>query len=120
MKWSERQVGDAVVATVAGRIDLTNADALRDQMTEALKKTKAALVLAEHETLEAALAAGRFAAEADDLRLYRRIATMRTDAPVPELPDTTPDWARAAGLAATWGLQALERRLRARFDGSED
>jgi anti-sigma B factor antagonist/stage II sporulation protein AA (anti-sigma F factor antagonist) len=45
MKWSERQVGDAVVATVAGRVDLTNADALRDQMTEALKKTKAALVL---------------------------------------------------------------------------
>lgn len=45
MKWSERQVGEAVVATVAGRIDLTNADALRDQMTEALKKTKAALVL---------------------------------------------------------------------------
>ena len=32
--------------------------------------------------------AGRFAAEADDLRLYRRIATMDASAPLPPLADT--------------------------------
>src|SRR5207302_5051341 len=36
---------------------------------------KAADILREHGTLEAALEAGRFSAEAEDLRLYRRIAT---------------------------------------------
>src|SRR5439155_6780479 len=37
---------------------------------------KAAEILGRYGTLEAALADGRFAAEAEELRLYRRIATM--------------------------------------------
>src|SRR6266550_4042348 len=56
----------------------------------------AAGVLKEYGTLERVLAAGRFSAVADDLRLYRQIAQMDADAPVPELVDQEPTWARAA------------------------
>lgn len=45
MDWKERLVGDAVVASVKGRIDLSNADALKDAMTAALGKAKSALIL---------------------------------------------------------------------------
>jgi DNA polymerase-1 len=72
---------------------------------------KAAALLREFGTLEAALAAGRFAAQADDLRLYRRVATLQADAPLPELPDVDPDWAGASALAGSWGLKALSKRL---------
>jgi DNA polymerase-1 len=75
---------------------------------------KAAQVLREFGTLEAALAAGRFAAEAEALRAYRRVATMDADAPLPALPDAAPDWASAASLARAWGLGALSRRLEER------
>jgi DNA polymerase-1 len=68
-------------------------------------------VLAEFPSLEAALAAGRFASQADDLRLYRRLATMDAAAPLPPLPDVTPTWARGAALARDWGLKALADRL---------
>lgn len=71
----------------------------------------AAKVLAEFPSLEAALAAGRFASQADDLRLYRRLATMDATAPLPPLPDMTPTWARGAALARDWGLKALADRL---------
>jgi len=71
----------------------------------------AASVLHEYGTLEAALAAGRFSPIADDLRLYRRVAAMDADAPLPALHDTPPDWARAATAAAELGLGALSRRL---------
>jgi 5'-3' exonuclease len=57
---------------------------------------KAAEILHEHRTLEDALAAGRFAAEAEDLRLYRRIAQMDASAPLPPLKDQTPRWAEAS------------------------
>ena len=46
---------------------------------------KAAEILRQYGTLEAALADGRFAADAEDLRLYRRIATMDASAPLPPL-----------------------------------
>ncbi len=72
---------------------------------------KAAAVLQEFPTLEAALEAGRFSSVADELRLYRRIATMDADAPVPELPDQTPDWAAASEAADALGLGALAGRL---------
>jgi DNA polymerase-1 len=72
----------------------------------------AASLLARHPSLEAALAAGRFAAEAEDLRLYRRIATMDPSAPIPSLPDCTPTWQNAAALAQDWGLAALAGRLK--------
>jgi DNA polymerase-1 len=74
---------------------------------------KAAEILREYGTLEDALAAGRFAAEADDLRLFRRIAAMDPTAPIPELPDAQPTWADAAALASKWGLGQLAGRLEA-------
>ena len=75
-------------------------------------KTAAAL-LAQYGSLEAALAEGRFAAEADALRLYRHIATMDAEAPLPALEDQEPTWARAAALAHAWGLGRLAGRLEA-------
>jgi DNA polymerase I len=75
-------------------------------------KTAAAL-LAQYGTLEEALAAGRFAAEADALRLYRHVATMDAEAPLPPLEDQEPTWDRAAALAGRWGLGRLAGRLEA-------
>jgi DNA polymerase-1 len=72
---------------------------------------KAADVLREHGTLEAALAAGRFASETEDLRLYRRIATVDASAPLPSLPDQAPRWAEASSLLEDWGLGALAERV---------
>jgi DNA polymerase I len=71
----------------------------------------AATVLAQYGSLEAALAAGRFAAEADALRLYLHVATMDRKAPLPPLDDQEPTWARAAALAEEWGLGRLAGRL---------
>jgi DNA polymerase-1 len=75
---------------------------------------KAAEVLAQFGSLEDALAAGRFAAEADDLRLYRRLAQLDRSAPLPRLPDRQPDWAGGAALASNWGLGNLAGRLEER------
>jgi DNA polymerase I len=72
---------------------------------------KAADVLREYGSLEAALAAGRFSAEAEDLRLYRRIAALDASAPLPPLEDQNPSWAEASSLAESWGLNALAERL---------
>lgn len=74
---------------------------------------RAADVLREYGTLEAALAAGRFAAEADDLRLFRRMAALDASAPVPALGDTPPDWGAAAAHAEALGLGQLAGRLEA-------
>jgi DNA polymerase I len=71
----------------------------------------AASVLAQYGSLEAALEQGRFAAEADALRLYRHIATMDPEAPLPPLDDQQPTWERAAALADEWGLARLSGRL---------
>jgi DNA polymerase I len=72
----------------------------------------AADVLRQYDSLEAALEAGRFAGQADDLRLYRRVATMDAAAPLPQLDDQRPTWGRGAGLAEEWGLGRLALRLR--------
>jgi DNA polymerase-1 len=72
---------------------------------------KAADVLKQHGSLEQALADGRFPHEAENLRLYRRIATMDPDAPLPKLGPTPPDWARAARFASELGLGNLAGRL---------
>jgi DNA polymerase-1 len=72
---------------------------------------KAADILREHGSLEAALAAGRFSAEAEELRLYRRIATVDASAPLPPLADQNPTWAEASTLASDWGLNGLAERL---------
>jgi DNA polymerase-1 len=72
---------------------------------------KAADVLKQHGSLEQALADGRFPHDADNLRLYRRIATMDADAPLPALGPTPPDWAGAAKHASDLGLGNLAGRL---------
>src|SRR4051794_19333856 len=71
----------------------------------------AASLLQRYQTLEDALADGHFAAEADDLRLYRRIATMDTTASLPLLDDQIPTWSRAGSLAREWELNRLAERL---------
>ena len=71
----------------------------------------AATLLAQYGSLEAALAEGRFASEADALRLYRHVATMDAEAPLPPLEDQEPTWGRAAALANEWGLGRLAGRL---------
>ncbi len=71
----------------------------------------AAGLLRRYGTLEDALAQGRFTAEADSLRLYRRIATMDKSAPLPSLKDQIPTWAKAAALAREWELNRLAERL---------
>ena len=71
----------------------------------------AAALLQRYGSLEAALADGRFAAQADELRLYRRIATMDAAAPLPALDDQIPRWDMAAGLAREWELNNLADRL---------
>lgn len=75
---------------------------------------RAAALLREHHTLEEILASGRFAAEAESLRLYRDIATMRDDASLPPLPDAPADWAGALSWAREAGLASLATRLEAR------
>ena len=72
---------------------------------------KAADVLREYASLESALEAGRFSSEAEDLRLYRRIATVDASAPLPPLVDQKPTWAEASSLAEDWGLNGLAERL---------
>jgi DNA polymerase-1 len=74
---------------------------------------KAADVLKQHGSLEQALADGRFPQDADNLRLYLRIATMDAAAPLPKLGPTPPDWAGAAKHAADLGLGNLAGRLEA-------
>jgi DNA polymerase-1 len=72
---------------------------------------KAAEILRQHRTLEDVLAAGRFEAEAEDLRLYRRIAQMDASAPLPSLSTHTPTWAEASSFFSELGLDALSRRV---------
>jgi 5'-3' exonuclease len=71
----------------------------------------AADVLKQYGTLEAALDAGRFAAQANELRIYRRMATLDPDAPLPPLDDQTPAWSKAAAYVRELGLNALSERL---------
>ncbi len=73
-------------------------------------KTSASL-LRRYGSLEAALAAGKFAAQAEQLRIYRSIATMDSSAPLPPLPDQTATWDVAAALARDWDLNRLADRL---------
>jgi DNA polymerase-1 len=71
----------------------------------------AASLLKRYPDLEAMIADNRFPAQSDDLRLYKRIATMVTDAPLPPIPDMTPTWGKAAALAKEWELNGLSDRL---------
>ena len=71
----------------------------------------AATLLQRYGTLERALAEDRLRAQADELRLYKQIATMDAAAPIPELADQAPTWERAAALARKWELKRLAERL---------
>ena len=75
---------------------------------------KAADLLRQYGSLEEAIAAGRFTALAEELRLYRRIASLDASAPLPPLPDQTPSWAEASSLLSAWGMNAVAERLAAR------
>jgi DNA polymerase-1 len=75
---------------------------------------KAADLLRQYGSLEEALAAGRFAPQAEDLRLYRRIAAMDASAPIPPLDDQSPAWAEASKLLGSWGMRALAERVASR------
>jgi len=73
-------------------------------------KTAAAL-LRKHASLEDLIATGRFGTQAQELRLYRKIATMDRSAPIPSLRNQKPTWDRAATLARAWQLNRLADRL---------
>jgi DNA polymerase-1 len=72
---------------------------------------KAAELLRQYGTLDAVLADGRFASEAEDLRLYRRIARMDASAPLPPLSPQTPTWSEASSLLRRLGLDATADRI---------
>jgi DNA polymerase I len=71
----------------------------------------AADVLKQYGTLDAALDAGRFAAQADELRVYKRMATLDAEAPLPPIDDQTPTWAAASAFTRELGMNALSERL---------
>jgi 5'-3' exonuclease len=71
----------------------------------------AATLLAQYGTLEAMLEDGRFSAEADALRLFRKLATLDRDAPIPQLPDAIPDWTGAAARMRELGLDGVAGRF---------
>jgi DNA polymerase-1 len=72
---------------------------------------KGADLLAQYGSLDAMLDDGRFASEAEALRLYRRIATMNRDAPIPPTPDVAPDWSAGVRYATELGASAVARRF---------
>jgi DNA polymerase-1 len=72
---------------------------------------RAADLLSQYGTLDAMLEEGRFAAEADALRLYRDLATLDRSAPLPPTPDLEPDWTALAARAREVGLDGLAGRL---------
>jgi DNA polymerase-1 len=71
----------------------------------------AADLLRRYGSLDAMLAEGRFSAEAEQLLLYRRVATLDPGAPLPPVEDHVPDWAAAGAMAAELGLGQLAGRL---------
>ena len=73
----------------------------------------AASLLAQYGTLEAMLEDGRFAAQAEELRMYRRMATLDASAPLPPLADQTPKWAEASSFLRGLGMNAVADRVAA-------
>jgi DNA polymerase I len=61
----------------------------------------AADLLKRYGTLDAILAAGRFPAQADDLRLFRSIAMMNRKAPLPSLAAQKPTWDKSCRFGRT-------------------
>ena len=73
----------------------------------------AASLLNQYGTLEAMLDEGRFEAQAEELRMYRRMTTLDASAPLPPLKDQTPKWAEASTFVRGLGLNALADRVAA-------
>jgi DNA polymerase-1 len=73
----------------------------------------AASLLVQYGTLEAMLDEGRFATQAEELRMYRRMATLDASAPLPPLKSQTPKWAEVSAFVRELGLNALADRLAA-------
>jgi len=73
----------------------------------------AANLLAQYGTLEAMLDDGRFEAQAEELRLYRRMATLDASAPLPPLDDQTPNWTGASSFVRQLGMNAQADRIAA-------
>jgi DNA polymerase-1 len=71
----------------------------------------AATLLGDGATLESLLDGGRFAAEAEALRTFRRVATLDPSLPLPPLPDQALDQQAAAEHARGIGLARLAQRL---------
>jgi exodeoxyribonuclease III len=71
----------------------------------------AAALIRQYGSLAALLKTGRFAKQAEDLKLYRSIATMDKKAPLPKVAAQTPSWHKAAALARKWQLSQLADRL---------
>jgi len=71
----------------------------------------AAVLLRRYGTLEHAIAEGRFVEQADQLRLFKKLAAMDATAPLPPLDDQAPTWKNAAALARNWDLARLADRL---------
>jgi DNA polymerase I len=78
----------------------------------------AASILKQYGSLDAALEAGRFPKQREELLLYRRIATLDASAPLPPLKDQAPTWAEASSLLRSWGINQTADRLAARASAS--
>jgi DNA polymerase I len=73
----------------------------------------AASLLAQYGTLEAMLEEGRFEAQAEELRMYRQMATLDASAPLPPLADQIPSWPEASAHLRELGLNASAERVAA-------
>src|SRR6202044_1382236 len=72
---------------------------------------RAAQLVQRYGSLDGVLEAGLFPTQAEMLRLYRLIATMDAQAPLPLLADQEPKWSSASDFARNWGLNQLADRL---------
>src|SRR5215472_359236 len=71
----------------------------------------AAALIRQYGSLAALLKAGRFVNQAENLKLYRSIATMNKKAPLPKIAVQTPTWHKAAALGRKWQLNQLADRI---------
>jgi DNA polymerase-1 len=78
----------------------------------------AASLLTQYGTLEEMLDQGRFAAQADELRMYRHMATLDASAPLPPVDDQVPTWAEASSFLRGLGMNAVADRVAAMADRS--
>jgi DNA polymerase-1 len=72
---------------------------------------RAAQLVHRYGTLDGVLKASLFQTQAEMLRLYRLIATMDANAPLPLLADQEPTWTSASDFARDWGLNQFADRL---------